>query len=104
MRRFAYERPGTLAEVTHLLAEAGGEARLLAGGTDLVVGLRDGSIEPAVVIDLKWVEEFSGPTIVPGSVAAPTRRLVTASRRRRWNVGSSYTSATTIPRLAAEHF
>ena len=64
MRRFAYERPGTLAEATRLLAEAGADARVLAGGTDLVVGLRDDSIQPAVVVDLKWVEEFGGEPIV----------------------------------------
>jgi CO/xanthine dehydrogenase FAD-binding subunit len=64
MRRFAYERPKTLAEATRLLAEAGDEARILAGGTDLVVGLRDDSIQPGVLIDLKWIEEFAGQTIV----------------------------------------
>jgi CO/xanthine dehydrogenase FAD-binding subunit len=63
MRRFAYERPRTLAEATRLLAEAGDDARILAGGTDLVVGLRDESIHPAVVVDLKWVEDFAGETI-----------------------------------------
>ncbi len=64
MRRFAYERPRSLAEATSLLVEAGDGARVLAGGTDLVVGLRDDSIRPEVVVDLKWVEEFSAETIV----------------------------------------
>jgi carbon-monoxide dehydrogenase medium subunit len=63
MRRFAYERPATLAEATNLLTQAGTGARLLAGGTDLVVGLRDDSIRPEVVIDLKWIEEFLAPPI-----------------------------------------
>ncbi len=64
MRRFAYERPGTLAEATRILAEAGEGARILAGGTDLVVGLRDDSIQPQVVVDLKRVAELVGETIV----------------------------------------
>ena len=64
MRRFAYERPETLAEAIRLLAEAGADARILAGGTDLVVGLRGGSIQPAVVVDLKRVREFVGESIV----------------------------------------
>jgi len=64
MRRFAYERPRTLAEATRTLAEAGDGARILAGGTDLVVGLRDDSIRPQVVVDIKEIEEFAGPTIV----------------------------------------
>ena len=63
MRRFAYERPATLAEATRLLAEAGEDARVLAGGTDLVVGLRDDSVRPAVVVDLKRIEELQGEPI-----------------------------------------
>lgn len=64
MRRFAYERPTSLAEAARLLDEVGTEARILAGGTDLVVGLRDDSLQPAVVVDVKWIEEFTGDTIV----------------------------------------
>lgn len=63
MRRFAYERPSSLAQATRLLADAGDGARLLAGGTDLVVGLRDDSIRPSVVVDLKHVEELQGAPI-----------------------------------------
>jgi carbon-monoxide dehydrogenase medium subunit len=64
MRRFAYERPGSLAEATRVLWEAGDEAMVLAGGTDLMVGLRDESLRPRVVVDLKRVLDLSGPTIV----------------------------------------
>ncbi|MGD8684392.1 MAG: FAD binding domain-containing protein, partial [Chloroflexota bacterium] len=64
MRRFAYERPGSLAEATRVLWEADDEAMVLAGGTDLVVGLRDESLRPRVVVDLKRVLDLSGPTIV----------------------------------------
>ncbi|MGD8684575.1 MAG: FAD binding domain-containing protein, partial [Chloroflexota bacterium] len=46
------------------LWEAGDEAMVLAGGTDLVVGLRDESLRPRVVVDLKRVLDLSGPTIV----------------------------------------
>lgn len=63
VRRFAYERPGTLAETSRLLLEAGAEACILAGGTDLVVGLRDGSIAPRVVIDIKRVAELGTEAI-----------------------------------------
>ena len=63
MRSFAYERPGSLAEATRLLAAAGNSARILAGGTDLVVGLRDDSLRPEVVIDIKHVRELGGEAI-----------------------------------------
>ncbi len=55
MHPFAYERPETLAEAVALLEAHGPAARLLAGGTDLVIRLRDGTLQPGVVIDLKRI-------------------------------------------------
>jgi CO/xanthine dehydrogenase FAD-binding subunit len=55
---FSYERPATLSEVFALLDELADEATLLAGGTDLVVELRNRSRRPKVVIDLKRVAEL----------------------------------------------
>ena len=46
MQTFAYERPATLAEAVALLDAHGPDARLLAGGTDLIIRLRDGSARP----------------------------------------------------------
>jgi len=59
MHAFAYARPTTLAEALALLATHGPDARLLAGGTDLVIRLRDGTVRPTVVIDLKRIAELS---------------------------------------------
>jgi len=54
---FAYARPDTLPETFALLnAEPG--ARLLPGGTDLLVGLRKGTVFAPLVIDLKRVAEL----------------------------------------------
>lgn len=58
MHTFAYARPGTLAEVVALLDAHGPDARVLAGGTDLVIRLRDGSARPTVVIDVKRIAEL----------------------------------------------
>jgi carbon-monoxide dehydrogenase medium subunit len=55
---FAYRRPSTLAEAVALLGEHGPGARVLAGGTDLVIRLRDGSDRPAVVVDVKRIAEL----------------------------------------------
>lgn len=48
-----YTSPETFNEAVSLLTRANGSARLLAGGTDLLVQLRADLIEPDVVIDLK---------------------------------------------------
>ena len=58
MRAFAYERPATLADAVTVLGDGGPDARPLAGGTDLIIRLRDGSIQPRVVVDLKWIAEL----------------------------------------------
>jgi CO/xanthine dehydrogenase FAD-binding subunit len=60
MRPFAYERPARLSDAIALLGEHGTEARLLAGGTDLIIRLRDGSIRPRVVVDVKGIAELAG--------------------------------------------
>src|SRR3954447_2225833 len=59
MQPFAYALPATLAEATALLEKRGPEARVLAGGTDLLIRLRDGSLAPAVVVDVKRVPELA---------------------------------------------
>ena len=60
MRPFAYERPTHLDGAIALLAEHGPEARLLAGGTDLIIRLRDGTIQPRLVVDVKGIAELDG--------------------------------------------
>ena len=58
MHTFAYARPTLLAEAVALLEAHGPDARLLAGGTDLVIRLRDGTARPGVVIDIKRIAEM----------------------------------------------
>ena len=60
MRAFEYVRPASLAEAIALLDRHGPGARPLAGGTDLVIRLRDGSIRPDVVFDVKAIPELDG--------------------------------------------
>jgi len=58
MHAFSYARPATLAEAVAILDARGPDARLLAGGTDLVIRLRDGTARPSVVVDLKGIAEL----------------------------------------------
>lgn len=53
--RFDYFAPGTVRKATSLLAEHGGKARVLNGGTDLVVKMKKGEEAPTYVISLKKV-------------------------------------------------
>jgi carbon-monoxide dehydrogenase medium subunit len=53
-----YEAPGTLDQAVALLAAEPGDARVLAGGTDLLVQLRTDLIEPALLVDIKRIPEL----------------------------------------------
>ncbi len=66
MLPFSYARPDGLADAIALLAEHGPDARVLAGGTDLIIRLRDGSLRPALVIDVKRVPELAPGIRVDG--------------------------------------
>ncbi len=52
-----YEAPDTVDAAIALLGGAAQGARVLAGGTDLLVQLRAGAIEPEVVVDIKHIDE-----------------------------------------------
>ena len=59
MNNFDYAAPTTLAEATALLAASRGTARILAGGTDLIVQLREHLREADLVINIKRVPELT---------------------------------------------
>jgi CO/xanthine dehydrogenase FAD-binding subunit len=58
VQAFDYASPATVAEAVDLLARHGDHARILAGGTDLVVGLRHGTEAPRVVVDIKGLADL----------------------------------------------
>ena len=53
MQPFDYVAPADFREASALLSAAGGRARALQGGTDLLVRIRAGLVRPEVVVDLK---------------------------------------------------
>jgi aerobic carbon-monoxide dehydrogenase medium subunit len=53
-----YEAPKSLDQAVALLAAEKGEARVLAGGTDLLVQMRTDVIEPALLVDIKGIAEM----------------------------------------------
>lgn len=53
-----YESPETVEAAIGLLSEAGSETKVFAGGTDLLVQLREELIDPpAVIVDIKKIAE-----------------------------------------------
>jgi carbon-monoxide dehydrogenase medium subunit len=58
VRPFRCVKPKDLQEAIGLLQQHGADARLLAGGTDLIVGLRDGTVTPRLIIDVKRTKDL----------------------------------------------
>ena len=73
-----YEAPETVESATALLVGTTGEARVLAGGTDLLVQMRSDIVDPALIVDIKRIAE--------------TRR-VTEEKGGGWRIGAAVTGA-----------
>ncbi|RJX34872.1 MAG: xanthine dehydrogenase family protein subunit M [Desulfarculus sp.] len=58
--KFDYHQPRDLPAACGLLAELGPEARVIAGGTDLLVNLKHGRIRPKALVGLERLEELTG--------------------------------------------
>lgn len=58
MKEFSYERPESIDEALRVLAAGGSKVEILAGGTDLVIAMRDRYRQPDVVVDLKRIADF----------------------------------------------
>src|SRR5258708_37757693 len=56
----AYAAPSSVDEAIRILAEASGVAKILSGGTDLLVQLRSGRTKPDLIIDIKKIPDISG--------------------------------------------
>jgi carbon-monoxide dehydrogenase medium subunit len=60
LRAFEYYEPASLSEAVQILSNAGDGARVLAGGTDLVVDMKMGRMRPSTVVNLKRIPGLSG--------------------------------------------
>ena len=59
MADIRYVAPGTLEEAISAFAAAGSAARILAGGTDLLVQMRSGLVRPGLIVDIKKIGEMT---------------------------------------------
>jgi len=72
-----YEAPESLDTAVALLSGARGDARVLAGGTDLLVQMRADVLDPELIVDIKKIPE--------------TRAV--AQEKGGWRVGAAVTGA-----------
>jgi len=72
-----YEAPESVEGAVALLAGAKGEARVLAGGTDLLVQMRADVVEPELIVDIKKIVETRAVTEEKGG----------------WRIGAAVTGA-----------
>jgi carbon-monoxide dehydrogenase medium subunit len=86
MTNIGYLAPRTLDEAIGAFAAAGSAARIMAGGTDLLVQMRSGAVRPGLIIDIKNIAEMTGieetadggfrvGAAVPGAVLAEHERF-----------------------------
>ena len=59
MKRFDYIRPGKMEDAIAAL-QANDEPYLLAGGTDLLIGMKTNAVRPKCLIDLKGIPGLDG--------------------------------------------
>lgn len=55
MKDFEYFEPVTLNEAVSLLIEYRGRAKVVAGGTDLLVGMKQGIVNPGYLVNIKKI-------------------------------------------------
>jgi len=58
MPPFDYKSPSSIQEAIGLLRQADGRAKVVAGGTDLVISLRNENQHPQLIIDITGIEEL----------------------------------------------
>src|SRR6478609_1386015 len=95
-----YEAPETLQAAVALLAGATGPARVLAGGTDVIVQMETDLIEPALLVDIKKIPEVREITAENGGF-----RIGSIQVRGRASIGGNLCNgspaADSVPALVA---
>ena len=63
MKDITYAAPKTVADATALLNDKGDRARILAGGTDIIVQVREGRRDIDALVDIKHITEVNELTL-----------------------------------------
>ena len=60
MKKFDYYQPETLKEAYGLMEKHGGDARYIAGGTDIIWRIKQGVIQADALISLRRIAALGG--------------------------------------------
>src|SRR5437868_11964310 len=84
MSDIQYKAAKTVREAVGLMAAAKGKGRILAGGTDLLVQMKSGSVAPGVIVDVKKIPEMVSITETKGSftIGAATPAAVIGEHKK----------------------
>ncbi|HLN85978.1 MAG TPA: xanthine dehydrogenase family protein subunit M [Candidatus Limnocylindrales bacterium] len=99
---FEYRTPKNLKEVHAALKEFGGDAKLIAGGTALVIMMKQRLVRPSCLVALRSVRGFNGIEVKDGGLSIgglATHREVESSalvRRRLPMLAETYHHVATI--------
>ena len=63
MRDFEYFEPSNIAEAVSLLVKYNGQAKLMAGGTDVVVRLKHDSVKPKYIVNIGSISDLDYITV-----------------------------------------
>ena len=81
MPALSYSAPSTVEDAVRILAGASGAAKVLSGGTDLLVQLRSGRMKPAHIVDTKKIPGIFGIREQDGVLRHRRRDLRRGDRR-----------------------
>ena len=102
MQAFEYRTPKTLKEVQQDLKQFGSDAKLIAGGTALVIMMKQRLVRPACLVSLRSVRALNGVAEKNGGIAisgATTHRSVEGSplvKRRLPVLAETYHHVATV--------
>lgn len=83
LRRFRLEEPATVAEVSELLGRFGDSAKIYAGGTELLLAMKEGLVRYERLINVKGLKELSDVAIGNGTI-----RIGALSTHRQLEISS----------------
>ena len=105
--KFEYLRPESLEKTVNLLAEHGEQAKILAGGTDLLVRMKKGLLAPGVLISLRDLKELSYIEEKNGSLyigAGTPLAAITGSNRVKKEATALFTACEKIGAATIQHY